>query len=276
MGLIQPRAALLTLYGDYGLQIPQGEIGIGSLIELLSNFGLSEQAIRSAVSRMCRNGILKVRRMNTKSYYSLTEEGSGLLETGKQRIFDRKKRHWNDRWTIVTYSIPEQQRTVRNQLRQELGWLGFGPLSKATWISPNNLIEQVEEIANRLHIKDHIQIFETQHHGSTDPQNIVSRCWDLKRLHKKYNDFMTKYQPKLEDYQRRLDSNISIDSSTCFVERFELIHEYRKFPFFDPDLPVELLPKDWLCFEAADLFHRYYGLLTNRACEYFDSVYKRY
>jgi phenylacetic acid degradation operon negative regulatory protein len=276
MGLIQPRAALLTLYGDYGLQIPRGEIGIGSLIELLSNFGLSEQAIRSAVSRMCRNGILKVRRMNTKSYYSLTEEGSGLLETGKQRIFDRKKRHWNDRWTIVTYSIPEQQRTVRNQLRQELGWLGFGPLSKATWISPNNLIEQVEEIANRLHIKDHIQIFETQHRGSTDPQNIVNRCWDLKRLHKKYSDFIVKYQPKLDDYQRRIDSNSSINPSTCFVERFELIHEYRRFPFFDPDLPVELLPKDWLRFEATDLFHKYYGLLTNRAGEYFDSVYKSY
>ena len=56
--MFRPRAAMLTLYGDYVL--PRGgEIGIGSLVRLLGNFGLSEQAIRSAVSRMCRSGLLK-------------------------------------------------------------------------------------------------------------------------------------------------------------------------------------------------------------------------
>jgi phenylacetic acid degradation operon negative regulatory protein len=43
--LIRPREAMLTLYGDYVLH-RGGEIGIGSLVRLLSNYGLSEQAIR--------------------------------------------------------------------------------------------------------------------------------------------------------------------------------------------------------------------------------------
>jgi len=276
MSTLQPRAALLTLYGDYGLQIPNGEIGIGSLIELLSNFGLSEQAIRSAISRMCRSGFLKVRRAGSKSYYSLTKEGFGLLETGKQRIFDRKQNNWNDRWTIVTYSIPEQKREIRNQLRQELSWLGFGPLSEATWITPNELSMQVEVITRRLRIKEYVQVFEARHYSLTDPQNIVSRCWDLKRLHKKYGDFIANYRPKLDDFKSRLDSDGSVNPAECFVERFELIHEYRRFPFFDPDLPVELLPKDWLRVEAAEIFHKYHGLLTEKAFEYFESVAKNY
>ena len=66
-----PRSATLTLYGDY-VRHKGGEIGIGSLITLLENFGLTEQSIRSAVSRMCRMGLLKARRDGPKSYYSLT------------------------------------------------------------------------------------------------------------------------------------------------------------------------------------------------------------
>jgi phenylacetic acid degradation operon negative regulatory protein len=225
---------------------------------------------------MCRSGFLSVRRTGSKSYYSLTKEGFGLLETGKQRIFDRKQNHWNERWTIVTYSIPEQKREVRNQLRQELSWLGFGPLSEATWITPNELSRQVEDIARRLRIKEYVQVFEARHISVTDPQNIVSRCWDLRRLHKKYGDFIRNYRPKLDDFKRRMDSDGSVNPNECFVERFELIHEYRRFPFFDPDLPVELLPKDWLRVEASDIFHKYHGLLTDKAFEYFDSVSKSY
>ncbi|GAH63284.1 unnamed protein product, partial [marine sediment metagenome] len=55
-----------------------------------------------------------------------------------------------------------------------------------------------------------------------------------------------------------------------------LIHEYRKLPFFDPDLPLELLPENWLRPQAAALFNEYHGLLTEKANEYFDSVSENY
>ena len=59
-------------------------------------------------------------------------------------------------------------------------------------------------------------------------------------------------------------------------ERFNLIEEYRRLPFFDPDLPEELLPDNWLRPQAAALFNEYYNLLTREANEYFDSVSKNY
>ena len=67
-----------------------------------------------------------------------------------------------------------------------------------------------------------------------------------------------------------------IAPSEYFVERFNLIHEYRKLPYFDPDLPAELLPKNWLRPQASDLFEEYHGLLNKKANEYFDSVSKNY
>jgi len=274
-GILRPQAVMLTLYGDYLLN--RGvEIGIGSLIKLLNNLGLSQQAVRSAVSRMCRAGLLKVRRVGRKSYYSLTEEGHSLLTRGAQRIFQRKNTHWGGTWNIVTYSIPEQKRQARDRLRLELTWMGYGSLSEATWISPYDLTKEVENLADRLQVKDYVQIFQARSQGFTDPKEIVSLGWDLSRIHGKYASFIEKYQPKLEDHLRRLRAGEPIEPSECFVERFGLIHEYRKLPFFDPDLPAELLPENWLRPKAAALFREYHDLLADKANKYFDSVFREY
>ncbi|MFP3975408.1 MAG: PaaX family transcriptional regulator C-terminal domain-containing protein [Dehalococcoidia bacterium] len=273
--MVRPKAAILTLYGDYVL--PRGgEIGIGSLVILLSNFGLSEQAVRSAVSRMCQAGLLKGRQEERKSYYSLTESGHSLLTKGTQRIFVRKNNQWDGSWSIVIYSIPERRREARDRLRLELSWMGYGPLSEATWISPYDMTKEVEDLAERLQIKEHVQMFQARHQSCTDPKEIVSRCWDLGRIHKRYANFVDKYRPKLEYHLKRLEAGENIESSECFVERFNLIHEYRKFPFLDPDLPRELLPENWLRPQAAALFDEYHDLLADKANEYFDSVSDNY
>ncbi len=266
---------MLTLYGDYVLH-RGGEIGIGSLVRLLSNFGLSEQAIRSAVSRMCRSGLLKAKRANRKSFYSLTSEGHSLLTEGALRIFQRKQSHWEGNWNIVTYSIPEPLRQARDRLRLELGWLGYGPLGEATWISPHDLTQEVKKLLRKLDIEQYVNVFRAQHQGNTEPKKIVSRCWDLGKIHQEYADFLTAYRPKLEGHRKRLEAGETIEPSECFVARFNLIHEYRKLPFFDPDLPLELLPENWLRPQAAALFNEYHGLLTEKANEYFDSVSENY
>ena len=272
---LRPQSTILTLYGDY-IRHRGGEIGVGSLIRLLANFGLSEQAIRSAVSRMCRMGLLRARRTGKKSFYSLTTKGNNLLAKGAQRIFERKDNHWGGMWYIVTYSIPEKRRWIRNRLRQELSWMGYGALSEATWISPYDLTKEVEELVDGLKIQEYVEIFQAKHQGFTDPRRVVARCWNLGKIHQKYAAFIAKYQPKLEEHLKRLGRGETIEDNECFVERFMLIHEYRRFPFFDPDLPKELLPDDWLRPRAAALFQEYHNLLAEKANNYFDSVFKGY
>jgi phenylacetic acid degradation operon negative regulatory protein len=251
-----------------------GEISIAGLIELLGNFGLSGQAVRSAVSRMCRSGFLKVRRTQQGSYYSLTESGYELLNKGTERIFRRKIEKWDGSWSIVTYSVPEKMREVRDRLRLELGWLGYGALSEATWISPYIMTAEVEALAKRLGAQNHIYSFHVSHNGSTQPSDIVARCWDLDRIHQKYANFISEYKPRYEQYLARLAQGETIEPNECFVERFSLIHEYRRLPYLDPDLPGELLPDNWLRPQAADLFRDYHDLFAAKANAYFDSVFE--
>jgi phenylacetic acid degradation operon negative regulatory protein len=273
--IIRPQSAILTLYGDYLLDRRE-EIGIGSLITLFNNFGLSDQAVRSAVSRMCHAGFLTARSEGRKSYYSLTRRGHDLLSTGAQRIFVRKDTTWNGTWNIVTYTIPEEERKTRDTLRRELIWMGYGALSGATMISPYNLTNEVMAQAERLGVVTCIHIFQASEQGMVDAKKIVSSCWDLVRIHDMYFDFLDKYQPRYEYWLERINNKENIDDGEYFLERFLLIHEYRKLPFYDPDLPEGLLPEDWLRPKAATLFQEFHDLLTDRATEYFNSVVEAY
>jgi phenylacetic acid degradation operon negative regulatory protein len=224
---------------------------------------------------MCRGGLLQINHVKGKSYYSLTKSGYDLLTEGAQRIFQRRKSKWDGNWNIVSYSVPETMRKARDRLRLELGLMGYGALSEATWISPYDLTKEVQKLVKRLDIEEYVNIFNAQHEGNTDPKEIVARCWNLDRIHQKYADFLTEYRPKLEEHRKRLEAGKTIEPSEYFVARFNLIHEYRKLPFFDPDLPLELLPKNWLRPEAAALFDEYHASLTEKANEYFDSVSPR-
>jgi phenylacetic acid degradation operon negative regulatory protein len=266
---------MLTLYGDY-VRHRGGEIGIGSLISLLSNFGLSENSIRSAVSRMCRAGILKVRRNKSRSYYSLSREGLILMSKGERRIFERKLTKWDGLWNIIVYYIPEENREARDRLRRELAWMGFGPLTTATWISPHDLTEEVAELAQQLKIQPYIQIFRTHLKNSNDPAGIVSRCWDLEKIHRRYSAFINEYLKRMDTFRKRIDSSEETEPSEYFVERFKLIDDYRRLPYLDPDLPEELLPKNWLRSEAMDIFYQYHEMLTEKANQYFDAVLAEY
>jgi phenylacetic acid degradation operon negative regulatory protein len=100
----------------------------------------------------------------------------------------------------------------------------------------------------------------------------VSRCWDLDRIHRKYAGFIEEYRPRLDAHAGRLRRGEPVEPSECFVERFNLIHEYRRLPYYDPDLPADLLPAGWLRPEAAALFRDYHDLLADKANRYLDSV----
>jgi phenylacetic acid degradation operon negative regulatory protein len=176
----------------------------------------------------------------------------------------------------VTYTIPEEERKMRDTLRRELIWMGYGTLSGATMISPYDLTDEVMALAEQLGVVDRIHIFQAKEQGLANAKKIVSSCWDLIRIHDMYFKFFDKYQPRYQNWLERIEGNEDIDAGEYFLERFLLIHEYRKLPFYDPDLPEQLLPEDWLRPKASILFQEFHDLLTEKATEYFNYVVEDY
>ncbi len=259
---------MFTLFGDYIMQ-RGGEIWVGSLIQIAAEFGLSQQAVRSALSRMSQKGWLKMRRIGNRSYYEPTARTRRLLEEGERRIFVRNTEAWDRRWHILVYSIPERKRDVRAELRKQLAWLGFAPLSSGSWISANNVEEDARALVTRLEITRHVEVFSSEHRGPSDERELAARCWDLEGINRRYRAFVDKWAPEFERARRAG----TIPDGECFVQRFLLIHEYRKFFFIDPDLPPELLPDVWCGREARELFYAYRQFLAEGANRYFDAVF---
>src|SRR5215216_3263653 len=134
----RPQAMLFTLWGDYVVQ-RGGEIWVGSLIRIAAEFGISELALRSVLSRMGRAGWLESTRHGNRSYYRLTARGRAVIAEGTSRIFRPRREPWDGQWHLVSYSIPEAQRELRDQFRKRLSYLGFGSLSAGAWITPHDL-----------------------------------------------------------------------------------------------------------------------------------------
>lgn len=271
---IRPKHLILTLFGDY-IYPRGGEIWTGSLIQLLRLLGISsDQAVRAALSRMTRKGWLKSRRIGRRSYYSLTPQGESLLEAGTDRIFSQRQPIWDGRWWVLCYRIPENRRRLRARLRRELSYLGFGRLSTAVYICPYDRRRELDELLDRLHVREHVDLFVGPYQGYTTAQELVRQAWDLDELNRQYAAFLAKYEPLFESDRKALASDGQLTPADCFVRRFMLVHEYRAFPFMDPNLPHELLPEDWLGHKARRLFHQYYELLTGPALAYFNKVFE--
>lgn len=272
---LRPQSMIITLYGDY-IRHVGGSIPIGALVQLLGYFGVSNQAIRSAISRMKRNGLLRVERQGSRSFYSMTVQSAKTIEEGAVRIFQFPSRRgsWDGQWHLITYSIPESERVARDHLRQELGWLGFGMLTNGLWISPHDHGQEISTLADSLGIRSRMEIFTARHDGFSTPQTIVQHCWDLKAINSRYTAFIKKYKPMYDEHCQLLSQGKDIPLSEYFVRRFTLIHEFRRFPFHDPELPAELLPADWRGTEAVDLFRQYHDLLADKANQFFTAVYE--
>ncbi len=266
------RSMIFTIYGDY-IRHYGNKIWVGSLIRLLNEFGHNDQAVRAAISRMNKQGWVQAEKKGNKSYYYLTERGVARMEEAAKRIFKLKNDEWDNKWRILMYSIPEEIRTVRDELRKELIWSGFGTLSNSCWISPNALENQVNTLIQKYNISNYVDFFEAEYKGPEENIRLVEKSWDLEDINAKYQTFIQEYSQLYIITKSKIQKG-NMSDAECFVERTKLVHEYRKFLFVDPGLPEELLPNQWLGAHAASLFSDYYKELAEPASRFFEQVFQ--
>jgi phenylacetic acid degradation operon negative regulatory protein len=269
---MRARSLLFTVFGD-SIRPHGGEIGLGSLIRLMTPLGLSPRAVRAAMSRMARQGWLQTRRVGRRAFYSLTPQGAWRVEQGVRRVYQSDPEPWDGRWRLLTYTIPEGHRLARDRLRRELVWLGLGPLSRSTWVTPRNLTGLLSELLAAHGLHGTVAMFEAVHVGPEQDRTLVGRCWDLDAIAARYRAFIAATRRRSTMLRRRLRAR-TIAEPACFAEKILLVHEYRKFLFVDPGLPAALLPPGWPGWEAARLFRDVYQLLAGPAARFFAAAFE--
>lgn len=251
MRLLKSKSLIFDVYGAYVRDLG-GWISIAHLVMLLDELGTDENLVRSAVSRFTSKGLLARRKVDGQIGYELTDRARRILAEGDDRIFKRlEPADASEGWVLVTFSVPEEIRAVRHQLRSRLAWLGFGNVGSGLWIAPRRVMQRTIETVAELDLTGHVDLFEAQHRAFGDQESLVRRCWDIPSIARVYRDFIDDFTPALKQAREEQSEN---RRAYAFVDYTTALHEWRKLPYMDPGLPLQLLPQNWEGAGAADLF----------------------
>lgn len=182
-----------------------------------------------------RNAIYQVRHKGwLDKNLNLTKEGWQKLKNSLPALLPQ--RNWDGNWYLTIFDIPERMRRKRDILREKLKLLGFGQLQASVWISAFNYLKNVEEIVESYQLTPYVILAQTDKIGREDSQTLANKIWNLKKLNEEYGNLLEKWEKADEK------------------EKFWLKFKYLDILKRDPQLPKELLPEEWLSFEAQKIF----------------------
>ncbi|GIJ48538.1 PaaX family transcriptional regulator [Virgisporangium aliadipatigenens] len=255
---MQARSALFDLYGDY-LRPRGGRAPVAALVRLLAPLGIAAPAVRTAVSRMVRQGWLHPLRLSTGPGYLLTPKAARRLDDAAARIYRTGRTPWDGKFDLVLLE-PPTARAERQRLATTLGFLGYGAVDQGTWVAARPT-DEVETVLTEAGVQ--FERFTATHAGGiVGAAALVRRAWDLTEIGQAYERFVTELTPIVEAAHE--------GDEACYTARFQLVHAWRTFLFRDAQLPSVLLPRRWPGTSAAIFFDQHATKLRPAADRFVD------
>ncbi|MEV4636103.1 PaaX family transcriptional regulator C-terminal domain-containing protein [Actinoplanes sp. NPDC049548] len=240
---MQARSALFDLYGDY-LRPRGGRAPVAALVKLLAPLGIAPPAVRTAVSRMVRQGWLHPLRLTSGPGYLLTPKAARRLDEASARIYRTGRSNWDGRFDLILLNAPVARRDA-----QRLSFLGYGMLDDRAWVAPRPA-DEIDSVLAETGVA--YERFNAGHAaGSPGAADMVGRAWNLTEIGQAYEDFVAAQRPAVTAINAR-----SSDED-AYAARFHLVHAWRSFLFRDPQLPASLLPSPWPGQSAATFFDKH-------------------
>lgn len=250
------RSLLLTVLGEFVLPGAR-PVWTATLIDLLGDLEVGEKAARQAIMRTADSGWIAGSRVGRETRWTLTVAGTRLLREGTDRIygFAAEQREWDRRWLLLTVGIPDNARSLRQRLRTQLGWAGFGSVNATTWVTPR--VDREPEALRVLADCDLLTgswSFVARAGSVGDEKSLVRTAWDLDEIEGRYEAFLDLVARRRPRTDRQ-----------ALVAQVRLVQEWRRFPLLDPALPTDLLPPRWSGNRAAEVFRERHATWAPRA-----------
>ncbi len=257
---------LRTVVGLY-LRDLGGWAAVADLVELLGALDVAPVGARSAISRVKAKGLLLPEAVGGRAGYRLAPDAARMLERGDRRIFTYRQQADDDPWCLVSYSLPEERRDARHQLRRHLAWIGAGTVADGLWIAPGHLADEVEEILVGLGVRDAATVFAAgPPHVAGSFADAAARWWDLDRIAALHDAFLARHGgavPSVEEAGSPRDA---------FARWVRAVDDWRPVPYADPGLPPGALPAGWPGTRSVVLFADLRATLAGPAAQHVRSA----
>lgn len=214
-----------------------GWLASATLVRLMAEVDVPAGGTRTALNRVKAKGLLVAEARDGVPGYRLAPEALPMLARGDRRIHQPRWMTDDDGWCLISFSVPEEHRDRRHQLRRRLAWIGCGTVASALWICPAYLADEVRGIVQDLGLADRVTTFLVSDIGA--PRQIVQGWWDLADLRARHERFLDGHAGALQV--------VRADPAPRMAFRVWILalDAWRPIPYLDPGLPPWLLPADW-------------------------------
>jgi phenylacetic acid degradation operon negative regulatory protein len=245
---------IVTLYGD--AIVPRGgSLWLGSLTEIMDLFGIDAGHVRTACSRLVRDGWLERRRIARNSFYRLSQREQASFAAATKRIYFGIERAFDGRLRVALLG-PEVDN--RSSVRPLLEQAGLAALSPTVYVGLGEVPSDIAALPG---------VFLLSADPGPSGSALAAAAFRLGTIAAAYRAFAQNFTPLAEP----LGSGKVLDPAGSLVARVLLVHEFRRIVLRDPLLPEPLLPPDWPGTRARALAADIYPLLVPAAEDYLNS-----
>lgn len=228
---------LLAFFGEFVQGRDTGPVRAGAILEALDGAGVAPPTVRATLDRMSSSGLLERRRAGREIEFALTPLGDEVLHEGAHRVHEpRPFEPRGHGWTLVTFSVPEDQRALRHRLRAVLTWEGFALLRDGLWIAPGevDLVTVLEPLRGALP-PGAIAAFRAAELDEFPLADALGDAWSLSDIRDAHEVFLATWDaPGARD-----------DAERALSARIMLVADWLALLRADPRLPAHLLDADW-------------------------------
>ncbi|NOT41215.1 MAG: hypothetical protein HOP13_12050 [Alphaproteobacteria bacterium] len=119
----------------FGLILMVGQVTAPQLIAFARPLGVSASNVKSHLSRLAAEGIVRREGPVRRAAYSLTDKRQGIVEGIAARLEEPPDTPWNGEWLSLAMRMPAA-RAERENLRAALWFDGFRPWGREVWLRP--------------------------------------------------------------------------------------------------------------------------------------------
>mgnify|MGYP001568032673 CR=1 FL=1 len=118
-------------------------------LKKIKNLNIEESKVKNSLEKLEEKEIIDLEEKDGKLLVRIKDRNNlTILKYSTKALLDykRKIKHWNKKWFIVFFDVPEIQRNKRNYLRRFLLQIGFYKYQQSIYIFPYECEKEIKLI----------------------------------------------------------------------------------------------------------------------------------
>jgi phenylacetic acid degradation operon negative regulatory protein len=256
----KPVQLLLAFFGELVVDRCDEPVRASLLIDVLDGAGIAPPTTRASLDRMAARGLVDRVRQGREIGFVLTDSATDVLSEASGRVHrDEPFAPQGEGWTLVTFSVPERQRTLRHRLRASLTWAGFASLRDGLWVAPGAV--DLASALGPLHDDlppGTVTAFRASELAGYEMGPAAHAAWQIADIRAEHDAFLAEWPV---DAAEAGDVGYA-GQAPALTARTALVADWLALLRADPGLPSEYLGDDWPAARSTATFRAVHATLA--------------